>query len=368
MEGIRLMRRVATWLTGLSVALLMAAAAEAQQRYEQRPHPPGIWISVDEVDSLPKSGPAWDNLKAAAQLPLGRPTIRDKGDNVDVHLLAKALVHLATRRASYREEVIDACMAAIGTEQGGTTLALGRNLVAYVIAADLVRLPKAKDAIFRAWLRRTLTERHAGRTLQSTHEDRPNNWGTHAGASRAAVARYLGDDIELDRMARVFKGWLGDRASYASFKYGDLWWQFDPENPVGINPKGAMKVVPGLRATNGGLYAVSIDGLLPDDQRRGGPFEWPPPKENYVYEALQGALVQAVILHRAGYHVWSWGDRALLRAFRWLHDIAGYPAKGDDTWQPHVINYFYGTDFPAPVPARHGKNVGWTDWTFGNVR
>ena len=30
-------------------------------------------------------------------------------------------------------------------------------------------------------------------TLVSTHENRPNNWGTHAGAARAAVARYLGD-------------------------------------------------------------------------------------------------------------------------------------------------------------------------------
>ena len=58
-------------------------------------------------------------------------------------------------------------------------------------------------------------------------------------------------------------------------------------------------------------------------------------------------------------------DRALLRAFRWLHDQADYPADGDDTWQPHVINHYYGTDFPAQVPASPGKGVGWTDWTLG---
>ena len=57
----------------------------------------------------------------------------------------------------------------------------------------------------------------------------------------------------------------------------------------------------------------SIDGVLPDDQRRGGPFEWPPPRENYVYEALQGATVQAALLSRAGYDAWDWGDQALLR-------------------------------------------------------
>jgi len=56
-----------------------------------------------------------------------------------------------------------------------------------------------------------------------------------------------------------------------------------------------------------------IDGVLPDDQRRGGSFGWPAPRENYVWEALQGALAQAVILHRAGYDVWNWEDRALLR-------------------------------------------------------
>jgi hypothetical protein len=267
--------------------------------------------------------------------------------------MAKALVYARTGEARYRNEVIDACMAAIGTESGGRTLALGRELIAYVIAADLVGLPADKDATFRTWLRQTLSETLDGRTLVSTHEDRPNNWGTHAGASRAAVAAYLGDRAELDRAARVFHGWLGDRASYSGFEYGELDWQSNPSAPVGINPKGATK------------DGHSIDGVLPDDQRRGGGFTWPPPAENYVYEALQGALAQAVIFSRAGYDVWNWEDKALLRAFQWLHDQADFSASGDDTWQPHVVNHYYGTNFPAPTPAAPGKNVGWTDWTHG---
>jgi hypothetical protein len=103
--------------------------------------------------------------------------------------------------------------------------------------------------------------------------------------------------------------------------------------------------------------------VLPDDQRRAGGFTWPPPKENYVWEALQGALAQAVILDRAGYDCWEWSDQALLRAVTWLHEECDYPASSDDTWQPHVVNFFYGSDFPAPVPSNPGKNVGWTDWT-----
>lgn len=312
----------------------------------------GVWISRGEIRELPVTGPAWESLKAAADRPAGTPRLRDQNDQVDVLVLARALVYSRTGEARYREEVIRLCREAVGTEEGGSCLALGRNLAAYVVAADLVRLPPEQDLAFRRWLRKKLTAIHERRSLRSTHESRPNNWGTHAGGSRAVIARYLGDARELQRVAVVFKGWLGDRAAYSGFKFGDLSWQQDPARPVGINPAGASR------------DGHSIDGVLPDDQRRGGRFQWPPPRENYVYEALQGALLQAVVLHRAGYDVWSWEDKALLRAFRWLNEEADFPAEGDDTWQPHVVNHFYGSDFPAPVPARPGKNVGWADWTF----
>jgi hypothetical protein len=47
----------------------------------------------------------------------------------------------------------------------------------------------------------------------------------------------------------------------------------------------------------------------------------------------------------------------------WVTNVVDYPAEGDDTWQPYVVNYYYGTNFPAPAPSRAGKMVGWTDWT-----
>ena len=166
------------------------------------------------------------------------------------------------------------------------------------------------------------------------------------------MAVYLGRDDQVERCAQVFKGYLGDRASYANFTYGDdLSWQADPSAPVGINPLGATK------------DGHNIDGVLPDDQRRNGEFSWPPPKTNYVYEALQGALAQAVILYRRGYDVWNWEDQAFGRAFNWLHEQASFPATNDDSWTPHIINYYYGTNFPAPVPAGLGKNMAYTDWT-----
>ena len=65
----------------------------------------------------------------------------------------------------------------------------------------------------------------------------------------------------------------------------------------------------------------------------------------------------------AGYDVFAWNDRALLRAYRWLNDQAGFPAEGEDRWQMHLVNHFYGTTFSAAVPTTPGKNMAFTDWT-----
>jgi IPT/TIG domain-containing protein/flagellar hook capping protein FlgD/alginate lyase len=319
---------------------------------------PGIWISRQEILALPMSGPAWNALKAQADRPAGTPDVGNQDETANVYVLAKALVHVRTGIESYRTEVRQGCMAAINTELGGRTLALGRKLAAYVIAADLVGLEASEDSTFRAWLRRCLTETLDGRTLQSTHEGRPNNWGTMAGGSRAAVAVYLGDSAEMARTAQVFKGWLGDRSSYAGFVYGDLSWQCDSLRPVGINPRGCMK------------QGESIDGALPDDMRRGCSFKFPPCNTGYPIGALQGVTLQAEILHRQGYDAWNWEDQAIRRAFQFLLDLehryGGWWAVGNDECFPWLANHAYGTSFPAVSPAGPGKNMAWMDWTHGS--
>jgi hypothetical protein len=310
----------------------------------------GIWISVDEIMALPTEGPAWEALLADAMADPGMPDLSNQDQNNNVLVLARAFVCTRLEDEAMCETVREQVMAAVGTE-GDRTLPLGRELMAYVICADLVGLPDEDDAVFSAWLADVRHVDLGGRTLITTHEDRPNNWGTHAGASRLAVAVYLGEDEEVQAAADVFQGWLGARDVYAEFEYGELSWQADPDAPVGVNPLGAM------------IDGHSVDGVIPDDQRRAGPFEWPPPQENYVYEAMQGALAQAVILHRRGYDVWSWEDEALRRVFAWLHDEADFPATGDDSWEPYLVNYYYGAKFPMPEPSSPGKNVGYTDWT-----
>jgi hypothetical protein len=325
------------------------------------PPPAGaaIWITREEVRALPMSGPAWTALKSKADSPAGTPNLSNQDDNCDVIVLAKALAHVRTGIETYRTQVRLSCMAAIDTEVGGESLALARNLVAYVVAAELVGLEAAEDEAFRAWLRRALAETLTdGRTLRSNHETRPNNYGTHAGASRAAAAVYLGDTAEVARVAKVFRGWLGDRTSYAGFKYGDLAWQCDPAAPVGINPAGCVR------------KDIPLDGALPEEMRRGGSLQWPPLQGdavNYTWEAVQGALVQAEILARQGYDTWSWEDRALRRMMQFLYDLdlrfGGWWAAGDDAWSPWIANRAYRVKFPATTPTRPGKNMGYTDWT-----
>lgn len=349
-------RRPARRLTLQTLLLLLAvlAAAAAASPASAGPVEKGIWLSLAQIQALPMSGTAWSQVKAAADGSLGTPKISDHNSNHDVKTLAVALAYARTGNAAYRSKAADAIMSAIGTETGGGILAVVRNLASYVIAADLINLREyssSKDATFRSWLSAVRTKTIDGTTLVATHEKRANNFGTHAGASRVAADLYLGDSSDLGRAAAVFRGWLGDRTAYAGFDYGELAWQADPSKPVGINPAGAVK--------NG----HSIDGVLPDDQRRGGGFTWPPPCESYVPGALQGALVEAELLTRAGYPAWEWSSRALYRAMNWYFNVAGCRLEGNDQFEPWLVNAAYGSRFPTVSPFGPGKNMGWTDWT-----
>lgn len=314
----------------------------------------GMWMTAEELAVRPTSGPAWEALVATARQPLGDPDIADITSDHDSRTLAKALVAARTDDAGLRAEVAHAIAGAMGTERGGSTLGLGRNLLAYVVAADLIDLPAydpTLDAELRRWLTEVRTADLGGRSLVSTNDDRPNNWGTHAGASRIAADLYLGDEADLARAETVLRGLLGQREAYTGFRYGALDWQADPARPAGVNPVGAT------------IDGHDVDGVLPDDQRRSGGFAWPPPCENYAREALQGLVAQAELLRHHGRDPYQWSDRALLRAATWLADQASCPLVGDDAWLAPVLNAAYGSRFPVDGPVAWGKHVGFTDWS-----
>lgn len=318
----------------------------------------GIWLNSNEIANLPTSGQGWQNVLSAAGNTASNPSLNVRGpDNTST--LAKALVFARTGQESFRQQVRTILGKIIGTENGGDTLAVLRNTYSYVISADLINLKNydsSFDSQFRSWLssmRGPVGTKDCSH-IRGCHEKRPNNFGPHAGASRIAIARYLGDTQDLDRAAAIHNGWLGDRTSYSGFTYGSLSWQCDESQPVGVNPEGCTK--------NG----FNVDGVLPDDQRRNGGFTTNPPCANYVWGALQAATVGTELLSRAGYPAWEWEDKALLRAATWLHsaDVKSQnwcQPSGDDSWVPYLINHAYGTSFPTSPSI--GKGMGFVDWT-----
>ena len=310
----------------------------------------GIWISAEELALLPMSGEGWDELAAIAEGDWGTANVSDQDDDHDVATFGGALYAVRTGDETMRARVVAALESAIDTEVGGRTLALGRQLLGYVLAADLIDY---REASFVAWVDQARTRVLDGRAgiddlLESAVRD-PSNWGCHARASVFAAARYLGDAEQVSEIAERLHDYLGRTGE--GFEFREDWWQADPSAPLGVNPLGAT------------IMGRNVDGVIPDDQRRGGMFEWPPPRENYVWESLQGTVATAHMVERAGHDPFSWQDRAILRAVTWLHDEPDYPAEGDDSWVPFRINAAYGTSFPTDASRPVGKSAGFSAWT-----
>jgi hypothetical protein len=260
-------------------------------------------------------------------------------------------------------------MSAIGTERVGANnsiLALGRQLGAYVLAADLISLDGADDARFRDWLAAMRTAQLGGHgrwvTLIGTHEDSMNNWGAFAGAARIAASLYLGDSADVARAARVARGFLGDAASWSAWQpltAEGATWACDPATRIPINAPCV-------------LNGIDVGGAIVADISRGGPLAWPPaePGVSYTLESLQGLVLQVELLSRNGYpDAWQWSSAALLRTALLVNRSA---AAGGEGWDgasvnahlPWILNARYGLSIPTR-PAGFGRTFGFTDWLYG---
>ena len=130
------------WGAGPVVRPPAAAAATAR---------PGVWIGRGELQQLPERGPAWAALRHEADARLGTPHLNGRNSSEDVSVLAAALVYARTGRRRYAEKAAAGIAAAIGSEQGGRTLALARGLQSYIIAADLIDLDRFDPAAGRTF-------------------------------------------------------------------------------------------------------------------------------------------------------------------------------------------------------------------------
>jgi hypothetical protein len=335
------------------------------------PRPPGDFLLMSKADfmALPTSGPAWDNLVAWANDPAGEPDLSDQDNRYGVITLASALVFARTGDPTYGERARTQVMAAIGTEREGANnsiLALGRQLGAYVLAADFIDLSGTDDQRFREWLDTIRTRELGGhgrwRSLIATHEDAPQNWGSFAGASRIAASLYLGDTADVSRAAQILRGFLGDRSVYAGFQpvEGARSWACEPQRYTPINPPCSRD-------------GIDLDGAIVRDIDRGGNLKWPPGRDGigYTLESFQGLTVQAELLSVNGYgDAWTWSDQALKRA---AGIVTRSGEAGGLTWNrsevshyvPWFLNARYGLDLPTE-PAGIGRVFGFTDWLYGS--
>ena len=318
----------------------------------------GIWSSAGELATVPMSGPAWNEVLAAAiSAEPNAASVANQDSNNNAEILAAAIAYARNGQFIYRDKVVSAVDNLVAQGQPtGKTLSWARETGAYAMAADLVGY---RTTAFETWLR-NMAEFYIGddgRTLLEMYKRRPNNWGTMAFGTLCAIYRYLGDQRRLLEIRDYWiRSVVGPKP--AELSYGDLSWQVDEANLRPINPSGAVK------------QGVNIDGILPDDMRRGGAFSIPPRLTGYPWEALQGLMTAAWILERADLEIWSVADNALCRAVAILETTyattfdSRWKASGDDVWMLPFVDRAYGSNFAQNSSDpdrlwRHGKIAGW---------
>jgi hypothetical protein len=330
-----------------------------------------------ELLSLPTSGTPWTALKTVADASWGAPNLCDQDARHGTEALAGALVYARTGDSSYYSKTRNAVLAAIGTERSDcTVLSIGRQLGAYVLAADFIRLGGSDDDRFRSWLSSMRTRIFTGhsrwQTIVGTHEDSANNWGAFAGAARIAASLYLGDGADVQRAAAVLRGFLGNRDAWSSFRgqgdTNDLLTDKIREFACDPSPTGFVPVNPDCSR-----LGINLDGAIVNDVSRDDVgLVWPvgPTGIGYTLESLQGLIFQTELLYRNGYPgAWSWSNSALQRVARL---VSRNGLAGGTSWNtaqvnlhvPWLLNFRYGMSLPTR-PAGYGRTLGYTDWLYG---
>jgi len=318
-----------------------------------------LWTSAAELSSLPTSGPEWAAVQARADESTSSPNVGDQDDDTNVRVLAAAIVYARTGNAAYKTKVKTALQSIVSQgNPGDRTLAWARETGAYVLAADIIDYQSdAGDAAFRTWLL-NMAENYQSdepRTLIDMYLDRPNNWGMHGFGSLVCIYAYLQDSTMLNTVRDY---WIdGVEGPNPGFTYAsDKSWHADVNNLRIYNPAGAIK------------SGVNIDGVMPDDMRRGGSFSTTPHFTGYAWEAQQGPVMAARVLDRLGLSIYEVGDQAIYRAaYRlqvgWATAYSSqWKAVGDDSWQLPFIDAAYGSNLRGTSSDARlwdaGKNVG----------
>jgi hypothetical protein len=339
----------------------------------------GMWIPSSELMSLPTSGAAWDKMRSTAYGSWGTADLTNQDNPHALSTLAGALVYARTGDSALRSKVRSAIIAAKRTLDASSewqtvngVLAAGRQIGAYVIAADLINLKSfdpTADKEFRTWLAAIRTNNIGtnGRwkAITYTCENAAANWATFACASRIAASIYLGDTADVDRAASIIRAILGERSAYPANAPGDNGyfehtadyqgsWSCNGTTWTGINPACAKS-------------GVNLDGTLVEDASRGGGCCTLQGKGiMYSWEALQGLFVSAELLYRTGRYgnPYDWSNKALKRSLDFMKR-SGWGITNVASYIPWLANKRYGTSYTQPA-AGTGRIMGWGNWLYQN--
>ena len=343
----------------LSVGIILVALmSDRPPRVDEAPRSKGVWTSPLEMAARPMHGAAWATIAAKANV--GRDgDVADQDSDHDVDTMGLALYAARTGDADARARAIAALESAIGTEDGGRWLAVGRNLGAYIIAADVLDI---RSGPIYEWLRSFTTKRLQDNntssrlvTLRQSAWQSGSNASVQEGFAYTALGAYLGDREILDWNWAAFRRYAGDRTSPHTIMSADDSWQTVPQDPVGIQNKGAVK------------DGVAIDGAISADMSRGGHLSGRLRWTQYPWVGLEGAVPAAVVLDRAGYPAFTVADSALRRAAVYLHSLRSQDVDWYDDSRSkeikHLLNVAYDLGYPVDEPVGGGRTVGFTDWT-----
>ena len=309
-----------------------------------------LLTSRTDMLSRPLSGVAWTAVRSAADASPGVPdiTCNPTSRQHPATTLAAALVYARTGQTAYRTKAIALIESARATARdcGNAILSLGRQLGAYVLAADYVGY---RDASFVAWVSairtRDFPSSHSRwRVLAATAADTSNNWGTFALASLIASDAYLGDTGGLARDWALFRDYGDGSSSFAHTSgYQAVW-----SCPAGyeINPASCSD--------------SRKEGAAVEDSSR----TTFPTIAGYPAEAAQGYVIQAELLGRAGYPAWTVNDRQICRNALWRQRMGNLNYSSVDRYVTYVTNARCGLSQPVSG-APFGRIFGFTDWLYG---
>ena len=299
------------------------------------------------------SGSEWDRVAATRLVGTGA-NLSDQNSSHDIATMGAALYAARTGDQATRDRVVAALESAIGTENGARWLAIGRNLGAYIIAADLIDLRSGPVYDWLAgFMSRTLAHNNNGSqiTFRQSAWQSGSNASAQEGFAFTALAVYLGDTEALSWSWDAFLRYAGDRTSPHTITSNSDVWQEIPSDPVGIQNAGATK--------NG----CSIAGAISNDMSRGGSNVCSPGYTQYPWVGMEGSVPAALVFERAGYPAFTIQSSAIKRASDYLWALGG---DWYDTTRARevkqLINWRYDLDRPVAA-GTGGRTFGFTEWT-----